>query len=113
MKKTDLVFVVVALAASGCTVGPDYVRPATEVPAAYKEGFAWQPAQPRDHVSRGNWWAGFADPQLDALLEQVKVSNQSLVAAEAQFRQSVALADTARAAWYPTVTAGLSETRSR
>ena len=113
MKKTDLVFVVVALAASGCTVGPDYVRPATEVPAAYKEGFAWQPAQPRDHVSRGNWWAGFADPQLDALLEQVKVSNQTLVAAEAQFRQSVALADTARAAWYPTVTAGLSETRSR
>lgn len=113
MKKTRLVLAMAAWTVSACTIGPDYVRPEAEVPAAYKEGLRWQPAQPRDHLSRGHWWAGFADPQLDALLEQVKVSNQTLAAAEAQFRQSVALADTARAAWYPTVTAGLSETRSR
>jgi NodT family efflux transporter outer membrane factor (OMF) lipoprotein len=113
MKKCYLVPLLAAVYVAGCTVGPDYVRPASEVPAAYKEGFAWQPAQPRDHESRGNWWLAFSDPQLDALLSQVNVSNQTLVAAEAQFRQAVALADTARAAWYPTVTAGLSETRSR
>jgi NodT family efflux transporter outer membrane factor (OMF) lipoprotein len=105
--------VAAAVALAGCTVGPDYVRPAAEVPAAYREGFAWQPAQPRDHLSRGQWWTAFADPQLDQLLAQVAVSNQTLVAAEAQFRQAVALADSARSAWYPTLTAGLSETRSR
>ena len=104
---------VAAALLAGCTVGPDYVRPAVEAPAAYKEGFAWQPAQPRDHVGRGRWWTVFGDPQLDQLLSQVNVSNQTLVAAEAQFRQAVALADTARAAWYPTLSTGVSETRSR
>jgi NodT family efflux transporter outer membrane factor (OMF) lipoprotein len=113
MKNTHIVAALALAALSGCTVGPDYVRPRPEVPAAYKEGFAWQPAQPRDHESRGAWWAAFADPQLDQLLARVDVSNQTLVAAEAQFRQAVALADTARAAWYPTATAGLAETRSR
>ncbi|MBS0337759.1 MAG: efflux transporter outer membrane subunit [Proteobacteria bacterium] len=113
MKSIRIVSALALGVLSGCTVGPDYVRPKPEVPAAYKEGFAWQPAQPRDHLGRGEWWAAFADPQLDQLLAQVNVSNQTLVAAEAQFRQAVALADSARAAWYPTATAGLSETRSR
>ena len=98
---------------AGCTAGPDYVRPAIEVPAAYKEGFAWKPARPRDHLPRGPWWSAFGDRELDALIAQVNVSNQTLIAAEAQFRQSVALAEVARAAWFPTMTAGASETRSR
>ncbi|CAM9379493.1 unnamed protein product [Phaeothamnion confervicola] len=113
MKTTPTALSLLAVLVAGCTVGPDYVKPAAEVPAAYKENFAWQPAQPRDHESRGRWWAAFGDPQLDRLLAEVDVSNQTLAAAEAQFRQSVALADSARAAWYPTATVGLSETRSR
>ena len=113
MKTTSTVLALLAALVAGCTVGPDYVKPAAEVPAAYKENFAWQPAQPRDHESRGRWWAAFGDPQLDRLLAEMDVSNQTLAAAEAQFRQSVALADSARAAWYPTATVGLSETRSR
>ena len=98
---------------AGCTVGPNYVRPSAGVPAAYKEGFAWQPARPSDHVGRGNWWFAFGDPELDRLLAQINVTNQTLIAAEAQFRQAVALADQARAGLFPTVTAGVSETRSR
>ena len=98
---------------AGCTVGPDYVRPSAGIPAAYKEGFGWQPARPSDHVGRGNWWFAFGDPELDRLLAQINVTNQTLIAAEAQFRQAVALADQARAGLFPTVTAGVSETRSR
>jgi NodT family efflux transporter outer membrane factor (OMF) lipoprotein len=98
---------------AGCTVGPDYVRPAVETPAAYKEGLAWQPAQPRDDAARGNWWAAFGSPELDQMLSQVNVSNQTLIASAAQYRQSVALAEQARAAFFPTVTAGIQETRSR
>ena len=109
--------VAVAALLAACTAGPDYVRPPVEVPAAYKEGASqglqWQPAQPRDHLPRGPWWSAFGDSQLDALLAQVNVSNQTLAAAEAQFRQSVALADAARAAWFPALTVGASETRSR
>ncbi len=114
--RSALHFAAAALLA-GCTVGPDYVRPTAEVPAAFKEGskeqLRWQPARPSDHLGRANWWNAFGDPELDRLLAQVNVSNQTLIAAEAQFRQASALADQARAAWFPTLTFGLQETRSR
>jgi NodT family efflux transporter outer membrane factor (OMF) lipoprotein len=98
---------------SGCTVGPKYRRPAAEVPPAYKEVGDWKPAQPIDQNLGGNWWTIFQDPQLDALELAVDVSNQNLKAAEAQFRQARAVLRYNRADYYPTVTAGLSATRTR
>jgi NodT family efflux transporter outer membrane factor (OMF) lipoprotein len=98
---------------SGCTVGPKYRRPAAEVPPAYKEVGDWKPAQPNDQNLGGNWWTIFQDPQLDALELAVDVSNQNLKAAEAQFRQARAVLRYNRADYYPTVTAGLSATRTR
>lgn len=111
--KRIALWIVAAATLAGCKAGPEYVRPAVEVPEAYKEGFAWQKAQPRDHVARGNWWAAFGNAELDQLLAQVTVTNQTLIASEAQYRQAVALAEQARSAFFPTVTAGLQETRSR
>ena len=111
--KRSLLVLLVAAFLAGCTVGPDYVRPSATVPAAYKEGFAWQPARPSDHLGRSNWWAIFGDPGLDRLIAQINITNQTLIASEAQFRQAVSLADQARAGLFPTVTAGLQETRSR
>ena len=93
---------------TGCTVGPNYVKPTVEVPAAYKENAGWQVAQPQDATLRGNWWEMFNDPQLNALAEQVEVSNQNVAVAEAQFRQARALVQQARAAYFPTVTVGAS-----
>lgn len=103
---------VVCVLLVGCSVGPAYQRPAVEAPAVWGEAYRWQPAQPRDDAARGEWWKAFDDPQLDQLIAQVGVSNQTLVAAEAQFRQGVALSDAAGAALYPTVTASISQTRS-
>ena len=71
----------------------------------------WKAAQPNDQIARGKWWEIFQDPQLNALEEQVNVSNQNLKAAEAQFRQARALVRFNRAAYYPTVTAGASAAR--
>jgi NodT family efflux transporter outer membrane factor (OMF) lipoprotein len=98
---------------SACTVGPDYVRPQVETPAAYKESGDWKPAEPRDDAGRGRWWEIFGDAPLDALLAQVEVSNQTIAAAEAQLRQAGALARQARAGGFPSVTGTLQETRSR
>ena len=97
---------------TGCTVGPNYVKPTVEVPAAYKENAGWQVAQPQDATLRGNWWEMFNDPQLNALEEQVEVSNQNVAVAEAQFRQARALVQQARAAYFPTVTIGASVNNS-
>jgi NodT family efflux transporter outer membrane factor (OMF) lipoprotein len=92
-----------------CKVGPDYVRPAVVTPAAFKEG--WKLAAPADGMARGRWWAVFDDGALDTLERQVSVSNQTLAAAEAQFRQARALVAEARAAFFPTITLGAGYAR--
>ena len=97
----------------GCAVGPDYERPDAEVPQAYKEDGAWKQAQPQDEASRGRWWEIFKDPQLDALLEQVEISNQNVLASEAQFRRARSLLAASRAGYFPTVTADASIIHSR
>ena len=97
---------------SGCAVGPRYSRPTATSPPAYKEVPPdWKAAQPNDQIARGKWWEIFQDPQLNALEEQLNVSNQNLKAADAQFRQARALVRFDRAAYYPTVTAGASAAR--
>ena len=97
---------------TACAVGPDYVKPPTQVPVSYKELEGWKVAQPRDHLIRGAWWEIFNDPRLNELEEQVNISSQSVAAAEAQFRQARALVWAARAAYFPTATIGLGYTRS-
>jgi NodT family efflux transporter outer membrane factor (OMF) lipoprotein len=98
---------------AGCAVGPNYKRPAAEVPAAYKEVANWKQAQPNEQNLGGNWWEMFQDPQLNDLESQVNVSNQNLKAAEAQYTQARALLRYNRAAYFPTITAGVSATRNR
>jgi NodT family efflux transporter outer membrane factor (OMF) lipoprotein len=107
---------ILILLLTGCAVGPDYKRPALEVPAAYKESSAelgWKQAEPRDFAPRGSWWTIFGDPALDGMMAKVDVSNQSIAAAEAQLRVSAALAEQARAGFWPTVTGTVQKTESQ
>jgi NodT family efflux transporter outer membrane factor (OMF) lipoprotein len=98
---------------SGCVVGPKYQRPTAQIPQAYKENRNWKLAQPNDEKLRGNWWELFGDPQLNALEQQVNVSNQNLKAAAAQYQQALALLRYNRANYYPTLTTSPSATRIR
>jgi NodT family efflux transporter outer membrane factor (OMF) lipoprotein len=103
-----------AAALAGCAVGPDYVRPEVETPAAYKElRVDWKPALPGDGIQRGRWWEAFGDPQLNALVAQVEISNQNLRSAEARYRQAQALVAASRAGLFPTLDADASIVRSR
>src|SRR5437870_9317528 len=104
-------FLVATLTA--CTVvGPDYVRPTVITPDAYKENDGWKVAQPKDDLIRGAWWEIFGDPQLNALVAQVSISNQNLAVAEAQYREAQALVREARASYFPTATIGIGANRS-
>jgi NodT family efflux transporter outer membrane factor (OMF) lipoprotein len=99
---------------SGCTVGPRYAKPTTPAPPQYKEVPPnWKTAQPADQVAKGKWWEIYQDPQLNALEEQINVSNQSLKAAQAQFEQARAIVRINRSNLYPTVSAGVTATRNR
>jgi NodT family efflux transporter outer membrane factor (OMF) lipoprotein len=106
-----LLLVLLVVALEGCTVGPKYVKPTVpttpafkeETPASFKESQQWQPAQPGDQTSRGNWWEIFGDPQLNSLEEQIASSNQNLKVAEARFREARAAIRFNRAAQFPTI----------
>src|SRR6202142_4160322 len=105
----------------GCTVGPKYQRPSAQAPTAYKEltpaDFSktdgWKVAQPQDNVLHGKWWTMFNDPQLNALEEQVDISNQNIQSAMASYMAARAIVKEARSQYYPTVTVGPSITGSR
>jgi NodT family efflux transporter outer membrane factor (OMF) lipoprotein len=95
----------------GCTVGPKYKQPTAPAPPAYKEpppasfkeSDQWKTSTPLADVVRGNWWEIFGDPQLNALEQQVSVSNQNLLAAEATFREARAMVPYNRSALFPTI----------
>ena len=97
----------------GCSVGPKYTKPTTQIPPAYKEIGNWKPAEPSDQARKGNWWEIFKDPQLNALEEQLTVSNQTLRVAQDSFIQARAALRISRSAQFPLVTVGANITRNR
>ena len=112
--RTNLAVLGALLALAGCTVGPDYHRPDTTVPAAFKEAPAgWKLAAPANGADRGAWWRVYDDPLLDELVPQVAVSNQNLKAYEAAYREAEAVVREARSSLFPTVTASPSVERAR
>ncbi|HKH66842.1 MAG TPA: efflux transporter outer membrane subunit [Reyranella sp.] len=110
------------LAAGGCMVGPDYKRPPPADPPslAFKEttgpvvgaAASFQPAMPRDAIDRGPWWSMYDDHTLDRLAAQIDISNQTLMQAEAAYRQARALVRQDASGLYPTVTGSGGYTQS-
>ncbi len=101
---------------AGCSVGPQYRKPAVPVPPAYKElgtgTSLWKLSQPKDEASRGDWWTDFKDPQLNALEQSLNQSNQSIAAAAAAVAAARAIIRESRAQYMPTITGGASITNS-
>lgn len=110
---TALALPLIALMAA-CSTTPAYQTPqlASPAPAAWKAMDGWKSATPSDHLDRGDWWTLLGDPQLNALAERVKVDNQTIVAAEAAYRQSRALVAQQRASLFPTIDLSASGSRS-
>ncbi|MDX8127636.1 efflux transporter outer membrane subunit [Methylomonas sp. OY6] len=89
---------------AACTVGPDYVRPQANVSEEFKEVKGWKQAQPRDTGLPGKWWEIFNDPKLNELEEQVAAANQSIIQAEAQYRQAQHLVQSVQSSLLPVAT---------
>ncbi len=110
-----------ALLVDGCNFAPSYKRPATPAPSAFKELNpdtakqldGWKTAEPSDGAIKGKWWEVFNDPQLNALEDQVNISNQTVAAALANFLSARAVVKQNRSQFFPTVTANPSITRQR
>ena len=101
----------VASVLAACSPGPDYVRPEAEVPATFKQAGRWQAAAVDAPLPQEKWWQAFDDPVLDGLVEQVMLDNQNLKQAEARYRAARATLDSARSAFFPTVSLAATANR--
>jgi hydrophobe/amphiphile efflux-1 (HAE1) family protein/NodT family efflux transporter outer membrane factor (OMF) lipoprotein len=109
------------LFASGCSFAPHYAKPSIETPAAFKEltpaetktTDGWKTAEPKDDALRGKWWEMFGDTNLNALEDQVDISNQTVAVALENFLSARAIVKQSRSEFFPTVSAIPSVTRSK
>lgn len=93
---------------SACaSVGPDYERPAFELPAAFPN------SQREEGLKVENrWWTLYRDPVLDELVSLAQKNNADARLAAARVLEAEALAREAGAAYLPEVTGGYSATRT-
>ncbi|WP_313913127.1 efflux transporter outer membrane subunit [Tahibacter sp.] len=93
-----------ALALSACAVGPEFVRPTTQTSAAFARADASVGAD-TSPVDLLEFWRGFEDAQLTALVETALAENHYLKIALARYDQANALLRGAKFDQFPTVTA--------
>jgi NodT family efflux transporter outer membrane factor (OMF) lipoprotein len=106
---------------SGCNLAPHYEPPQVKPAPGFKEAVpggdaaaqGWKLAEPRDAALRDRWWEIYNDPELNDLEERVAISNQTIVAAEANYRAAHALALEAQAQLFPTLSLVPSATREK
>jgi multidrug efflux system outer membrane protein len=96
-----------ALLAGCMTVGPDYKRPATDVP----EQWPAMPAQ--GEAVPANWWLAYNDPVLNRLVDDALLNNLDLRQAIARVAEARAALGITRADQYPGVTAQAGASRNR
>jgi NodT family efflux transporter outer membrane factor (OMF) lipoprotein len=109
------------LVLAGCNFAPHYERPQTDSSGTFKEAVpntsvdpqGWKLAEPKDGLIRGNWWELYGDVQLDHLEERVAISNQTIAAAEANYRVARAIVGEAQSNLFPSVSVAPSVIRSR
>jgi multidrug efflux system outer membrane protein len=100
---------------AGCTVGPNYKRPAAPAPApdAYKTQAPWRVADPKDSLPKGAWWEVFNDNELNAYEQQLLKANQSLLAAQDRLQEARSLARVTSAAFFPQASVDPNASRNR
>ena len=99
------------VAVAGCAVGPDYHKPAAELPPAWQPDAPWHEAAPSDTALKGDWWRLFQDDTLNPLVERALSGNQDLRVAAARLEQAREQVTVARSDLFPWV--GLSAEADR
>jgi len=100
--------IVTACALAGCTVGPDYVRPAVDAPAT------WRVDYPKaTEVANMKWWEQFGDPVLNDLVETAIRENRDIRIAAARVDQFIGGLTATRSQLYPQVGYGADVSRFR
>lgn len=106
--RTRSAVAVLAMGLAGCMLGPDYRRPAVEVPAAWRIS-----VEEATQASDAAWWDRFGDPALSHLVRTALQNNEDLAIAVANVDQAFAQYGVTRSALFPEVDAGALAQRQR
>ena len=96
---------------SGCVQGPNYTRPAIEIPSTYR--FSAQNAAQQPAAASGAWWRAMGDPRLDALVAEALSNNRDLKVATARVAEFGAILEGTKAQAFPQLGYDLNANRSR
>ncbi len=111
-----IALVAAQIATTGCMVGPNYERPQTALPAAYREAETGA-AQPTNFAatvpSEVRWWRQLGDAQLTDLVEKAVTANYGIAIAEARLREARAARQVAQSQLYPQLSVGASALQFR
>src|SRR5262249_32746733 len=98
---------IAAIIISGCAVGPDYKRPAVDVPDTYRRAASdTNTTSEANSVANLGWWEVFKDPQLSAYLSEALTNSWDIKIAAARVLQAEATARITRSQYFPNVNAG-------
>jgi multidrug efflux system outer membrane protein len=99
----------IAILISGCTVGPNYKKPAANVPVSYR-GLAPDETGKTESASIGDqkWWEVFQDEQLRSLIRTALQQNYDVRIAGARILEAQAQLGITRADQFPSVSGGAS-----
>ncbi len=97
----NLCFALLLMLLTGCTVGPDYIRPDVAAPERWTVDY-----QAAAGLADSQWWKQFGDPALDSLIEQAVRGNLDLKSATAKVDQYLGALDATRSQYYPQISAG-------
>jgi multidrug efflux system outer membrane protein len=92
----------------GCMLGPDYERPAADLPEAYAE-----PDVGATMPVRSDWWKLYGDPKLDELVASTLERNADIRLAVARIEEADANLRAANAAFLPEIDLGGNANRTR
>ena len=98
----------------GCSVGPNYKRPAINAPTAYRRA----PTDPSIGVSSNSfadqgWWCVYDDPQLKAFIAEALTNSYDIKIAAARVLQAEASARITRSQYFPDLNVGGDITSTR
>lgn len=106
--KLSLIGLVALTSASCALLGPDYQRPESELPTAYREVDSTANLEVPD-----DWWKLYQDPVLNDLVDKGLRNNTDIKLAVARIEEADAYLKEVGAALFPTIDFDTSATRSR
>jgi multidrug efflux system outer membrane protein len=107
-KMSALAMLAATVALAGCTLGPDYARPAIDTPPAWRIDYA-----KAAEVANTKWWEQFGDPVLNELIETALRENRDVRIAAARIDQFAGALTSTRSQLFPQIGYGADASRTR